>query len=192
MTRDMAKTLLGENATEEQITNLLNNFHNAEKEKDNEIQQLKSKLDNQSDYDSIKSELNQINQAKMSEQEKIEQMKKEVEANLRSSRITCNKAKAKEILAGEDVDEKLIEKLVTDNEEDTISNANLFKDTLNNLKDSVAKKTKESLLTKDVKPNLSNVKQDDLKMTLDKFSNLSTADQEDFISKYPEEFKNLQ
>ena len=37
MTRDEAKKILGEGATEEQVTNLLNSFHSAEKTKNDKF-----------------------------------------------------------------------------------------------------------------------------------------------------------
>ena len=191
MTREQAKAILGEGATEEQITNLLNNYHNVEKENKNKIVDLENKLAKFNDYDDIKKQLDDINQSKMTEQEKIEQMRKEAEANLRSSRLINNTAKAKEILAGCNVSENLLNSLINEDEAKTIQNANELLNSFNSLKDEVAKATKESLVTKDVKPNLSNVKQNDLTMTIDKFTNLSVEEQNDFITNHPDEFKNL-
>ena len=48
MKRDDIKNILGEGASEEQITNLLNAFHNSSKEAKNKIDELNAKL---SDYD---------------------------------------------------------------------------------------------------------------------------------------------
>jgi len=196
MNRDEAKKILGENATEEQITNFLNNYHLNENAKIKDLQDqlntLKDENSKYSDYDTIKTKLNEIQQANMSEQEKIEQMKKETENNLRESRIIVNTAKAKEILAGENIDEKLIASLVDDNLENTIAKATMFKQTLTNLKDSVAKQTKESLVNVDLKPTISNVNpnQDEV-MTLEKFGQLSAEEQNKFITEHPEEFEKL-
>lgn len=196
MNRDEAKKILGENATEEQITNFLNNYHlneNAKiKEMQDQLNALKSENSKYSDYDAIKSKLNEIEQANMTEQQKLEQMKKETENNLRESRIIVNTAKAKEILAGESIDEKLIASLVDDNLENTIAKATMFKQTLTNLKDSVAKQTKESLVNADLKPTISNVNanQDDV-MTLEKFGKLSAEEQNKFITEHPDEFEKL-
>ena len=196
MNRDEAKKILGENATEEQITNFLNNYHLNENVKVKELQDqlnaLKSENSKYSDYDAIKSKLNEIEQANMTEQQKLEQMKKETENNLRESRIIVNTAKAKEILAGESIDEKLIASLVDDNLENTIAKATMFKQTLTNLKDSVAKQTKESLVNADLKPTISNVNanQDDV-MTLEKFGKLTAEEQNKFITEHPDEFEKL-
>lgn len=196
MTRDEAKKILGENATEEQITNFLNNYHLTEsakiKDLENQLNTLKTENSKYSDYDSIKTKLNEIEQANMTEQQKLEQMKNEAEKNLKESRIIVNTAKAKEILAGENIDEQLIASLVDDNLDNTIARATMFKNTLTNLKDSVAKQTKENLVNTDLKPSISNVNpnQDDT-MTFDKFANLSAEDQEKFIEEHPEEFENL-
>ena len=191
MNRDKARILLGEGATEEQITNLLNEFHNSEKAKNDEIASLNDKLNKVSDYEDLKAKLDAIEKANMTEQEKLAEDKKQIEANLRNSKIIYNTAKAKEILAGENVDEELLKRLVTDDEASTIANANLFKQTLTNLKDSVEKKTRESLATADLKPGITNVNQCEDKMTFDKFSKLSADEQEKFINEHPEEFENL-
>ena len=191
MNRDKARILLGEGATEEQITNLLNEFHNASKEHNNQIASLNDKLNKMSDYDELKAKLDAIEQANMTEQQKLEADKQEIARNLANSRIIVNTAKAKEILAGEIVDEKLLQKLVTDDEATTIANATLFKQTLTNLKDTVEKQTRESLATSDLKPGITNVTQGEEKMTFDKFAKLSSVEQEKFINEHPEEFENL-
>lgn len=195
MNRDEAKKILGESATEEQITNFLNNYHLNENAKVKELQDqldaLKSENSKYSDYDTIKSKLNQIEQANMTEQQKLDQMKKETENNLRESRIIVNTAKAKEILAGENIDEKLIASLVDDNLENTIAKATMFKQTLTNLKDSVAKQTKESLVNADLKPTIPNVNPNNDVMTLDKFGNMSAEEQNKWLQENPNGLQNL-
>lgn len=195
MTRDEAKKILGESATEEQITNFLNNYHLNENAKVKELQDqldaLKSENSKYSDYDTIKNKLNQIEQANMTEQQKLDQMKKETENNLRESRIIVNTAKAKEILAGENIDEKLIASLVDDNLENTIAKATMFKQTLTNLKDSVAKQTKESLVNADLKPTIPNVNPNNDVMTLDKFGNMSAEEQNKWLQENPNGLQNL-
>lgn len=195
MSRDEAKKILGEGATEEQITNFLNNYHLNEnskiKELEKQLNDLKNENTKYSDYDSIKSQLDEINKSKMTEQEKLEADKKATMEALRQAKIIYNTAKVKEILAGETIDEKLISNLVTDNEETSIANANSLKATLNSLKESVEKKTKETLVNVDLKPSISNVNQNDDAMNIDKFMDLSAEEQEKFISEHPEEYKNL-
>lgn len=195
MNRDEAKKILGENATEEQITNFLNNYHineNAKlKELQDQVNALKSENSKYSDYDTIKSKLTAIEQANMTEQQKIEQMRKEAEADRREARLIVSRSKAKEILAGENVDEKLIERLVDDNLENTIANATIFKQTLTNLKDSVAKQTKESLVNADLKPSIPNVNPNQDVMTLDKFSDMSAKEQNKWLQENPNGLENL-
>ena len=127
----------------------------------------------------------------MTEQQKLDQMKKETENNLRESRIIVNTAKAKEILAGENIDEKLIASLVDDNLENTISKATMFKQTLTNLKDSVAKQTRESLVNTDLKPTIPNVNPNEEVMTLDKFGNMSAEEQNKWLQENPNGLQNL-
>lgn len=195
MTRDEAKKILGENATEEQITNLLNNYHLTESSKiktlEEQLNTLKSENSKYSDYDTIKSKLNEIEQANMTEQQKLEQMKIETEKNLKESRIIVNTAKAKEILAGENIDEQLIASLVDDNLDNTIAKATMFKQTLTNLKDSVAKQTKESLVNTDLKPSITNVNPNQDVMTLEKFGNMSAEEQNKWLQENPNGLENL-
>ena len=196
MNRDEAKKILGENATEEQITNFLNNYHLNENAKIKDLQDQLNKVKDEnskySDYEAIKSKLNEIEQANMTEQQKLEQMKKETENNLRESRIIVNTAKAKEILAGENIDEKLITSLVDDNLENTIAKATMFKQTLTNLKDSVAKQTKESLVNADLKPTIPNVNPNENVIdSFEKFANLSAEEQDKWLHENPNGLNDL-
>lgn len=191
MKRDDIRNLLGEKVSEEDITNLLNTFHTAEKAKNDEIASLKSENAKYSDYDTIKQQLDAINLAKMTEQERLEADKKATAEALKNAKIIYNTAKVKEILAGEVVNDELIAKLVSDSEETSVASANALKATLTALKDDVAKKTKESLVTADLKPSMPNVNPNDEVMTFDKFSKLSAVEQEKFIAEHPEEFEKL-
>lgn len=191
MKRDDIKAILGEGATEEQITNLLNTFHNAGKEKDNEIARLNGEISKFSDYNDIKSKLTAIEQANMTEQQKMEADKKATAEYLKKAQVIYNTAKVKEILAGEAIDEALLSRLVSEDEASSIASANALKQTLSNLKDNVTKQTKDSLMTVDLKPGITNVNQNQEVMTFEKFSNLSASEQEKFMTEHPEEFEKL-
>lgn len=191
MTREEAKKILGENATEEQVSNLLNSYHNSMKTKEAELKQAQETLAKYSDYDALKNQLDEINKAKMTEQEKLEADKKTAEENLKQSRIILNKAKAKEVLSGYDIDDELINSLVNDDETLTLKNANLLKTKMDTFKDSVTKEVQSQITSLDVKPTPTNIPQKDDAMTLDKFSNLSAEEQNKFIEEHPEEFENL-
>lgn len=191
MTRDNVKEILGEGATDEQISSILNAFHSDLDAKEKEISSLNSKLKSQSDYDTIKSELEQIHKDNMSEQEKLEEQKKEIEKNLRESKIIVNTAKAKEILAGLPLTDEIINSLVRDDEEATITNATNLKTQLESLKSETDKKVREELANADLKPNISNVPQDGGAMTWEKFESLSLEEQNKFAEENPDEFNNL-
>lgn len=196
MKRDDIKNILGENASEEQITNLLNAFHNSNNEQKKEYEELKEKFDSisakVSDYDNMKNQLDEINRANMTEQEKLEEQKKEIANNLAKSRVIVNTAKAKDILAGLNVDDKIIEKLVDEDEQATLNSVNALKAMLENQKATVEKQTRESLANIDLTPTMTNVNQAEQDvMTFEKFSQLSAAEQEKFINEHPEEFQNL-
>ena len=191
MTRDKVKEILGEGATEEQITNFLNNFHAIENEKNKEINDLKTQLTKFNDYDEIKKKLDDIEKANMTEQEKLENMKKEYEKNLHDSKIIVNKAKATEILAGLGISNEIIDTLVKEDENETITNANNLATQIKAMKEEIIKQTKEEIASLDVKPNLSNVNQGNDAMTWDKFSKLSVEEQNKFAEENPDAFAKL-
>ena len=190
LNRDEARKILGEGATEEQITNLLNNYHNVESEKvkslEEKVNSLESENSKYSDYDSIKKQLDDINKANMTEQEKLEEQKKEIETNLKNSRIIVNTAKAKEILAGLDLDDDTISLVVSDDETTTINRANNLKNKFDTMRDTVAKKTKEDLSNLDISPTITNVEQKDEAMNWDKFQSLSADEQNKLIEENPD------
>ena len=195
MNRDDARKILGEGATEEVISNFLNNYHIEEsakvKDLENKVNNLTQENSKYSDYDSIKKQLDDINKANMSEQEKLEAQKKEIETNLKNSRIIVNTAKAKEILAGLDLDDETINLVVTDDETSTINRANNLKLKFDTMRENVAKQTKESLMNVDLKPTMTNVNQSEEVMNFEKFSKMSAEEQEKFITEHPQEFQNL-
>ncbi|MBR5303435.1 MAG: hypothetical protein IKU37_01245 [Candidatus Gastranaerophilales bacterium] len=198
MNREKARTILGEGATEEQVTNFLNEWHNAKKEEvstyENQLNDLKSQIDKYSDYDEIKKQLDEINRANMSEQEKLAQEKQEIQKNLAESRIIKNTAKAKNILAGLNVKDSIIARLVSEDENETLNSVNELKAMLETQKETVAKQTKESLQTLNLDPTLPNVNQNegnDVIDTFEKFGKLSAEEQNKWINEHPTEFENL-
>lgn len=195
MNREKAREILGENATEEAITNLLNQWHLDEsakiKDLENQVNNLTNENSKYSDYESIKKQLDDINKANMTEQEKLEQQKKEIEKNLKDSRIIVATAKAKEILSGESIDDEQIKDLVSDDLEETIARANRWKETITSLKDSVAKKTQEDLTKLNIQPTISNVSQTETTMNFDKFSKMSANEQNKWLEENPNGLENL-
>lgn len=189
--------LLAKGYTEEQVTDILNTLHSVSKDKDKQIADLQSEVltkgEFETKYNAAQHQLDEMNKANMTEQEKFEAMKKEAETNLRNSKIIVNKAKAKEILSGLDIDESLIDTLVSEDEQATINNANLLKNRFTTFKDTVEKQTRESITNLNVKPETTNVpQQDDGVMTLDKFYKMSNEEQIKFVNENPEAIQNLQ
>lgn len=189
--------LLAKGYTEEQVTDILNTLHSVSKDKDKQIADLQSEVltkgEFETKYNAAQHQLDEMNKANMTEQEKFEAMKKEAEANLRNSKIIVNKAKAKEILSGLDIDESLIDTLVSEDEQATINNANLLKNRFTTFKDTVEKQTRESITNLNVKPDTTNVpQQDDGVMTLDKFYKMTNEEQIKFVNENPGAVENLQ
>lgn len=191
MTRDEVRKLLGEGATEEQITNVLNMAHTKLNEKDKELKDIKENLNKFSDYDEIKNKLTEIEKSQLTEQEKIDIAKKEATENLKQSKRIVNTARAKEVLAGLNVSEKIIATLVSEDEEKTLENANELANQINLLKENTKKEVEEALANLDVKPPITNKNQNDDKMTFEKFNKLSSEEQAKFAENNPEEFAKL-
>ena len=193
MTREDIKKILGEGATEEQISNTLNALHNQTNALNKQISELKANESKYSDYEQIKSQLDAINKEKMTEQERIAKDKEETEKNLRESRIIKNKAKVMSVLAGMEIDEDIIDSIVGEDEASSLAKAQKLADKFNNVISDTKKKTEEELANINVKPNMTNTNPnaDNDKMTFEKFGALSAEEQEKFINEHPDEFNNL-
>ena len=94
-------------------------------------------------------------------------------------------------MAGLNISEDIINSLVRDDEATTLTNANNLKSQIENMREETIRKTKEELATIDVKPNISNVRQNDNEMTWEKFTKLSQEEQNKFAKENPEEFEKL-
>lgn len=191
MSRDEIKLILGENATEEQITKLLNAYHTNQKDLVDKLNNANTKLNSYKDYDELKSKLNSYEQAKLTEQEKIDLANKQAQETLAKANKIYYTAKAKEILAGLEDDDDIISTVVGATEEETIAKATKLANRYNSLKDDVAKKTREELSTLDIKPGINEKDLNTEVMTMDKFMSLSSDEQNKFATEHPEEFARL-
>lgn len=192
MTRDEVKKILGEGATEEQITNTLNALHNQTNALNKQLEDYKAKESKYSDYDDIKKQLEEINKANMSEQEKLQAQQKEAEKYLHEAKLIRNKAKVMEVLAGKGFDEEIIDSIVGEDENLSVAKAQKLVERLDTVIADTKKKTEEELANLDVKPKLSNANpNDDGAMNWEKFSKLSQEEQNKFAEENPEEFAKL-
>lgn len=183
---------LAKGFTEEQVTDILNQFH----EVNNENKLLKGEKDKNDQLvnqnQELQKQLDEINKANMTEQERIANERAEADKYLSNAKKINNTAKVKEILAGENIDENLIARLVTDDEQESINNATLFKTTLNNLKETTEKLTKESIINTPVKPNPTNIpQQDDGIMTPERFSKMTMTEQTLWKRENAQEYENM-
>lgn len=183
--------LLAKGYTEEQVTDLLNMYHSQNTEISNLKKEQKEKEELEKQYATLQKEMDDINKAKLTEQEKLELAKQEAEKNLKESRKIYNKAKVKEILAGYDIEDDIINSFVTEDENASINGANLFKTRLDTIIADTTKKVQDSIASIDVRPAASNNPNQDAAMTFEKFSQLSAEEQEKFINEHPQEFQNL-
>lgn len=182
--------LLAKGYTEEQVTDLLNTFHSINSENKLLKNEVEGKQDLINQNLELQRQLDEINKANMSEQEKVEAMRKETEKNLTEARKVYNKAKVKEVLAGYDVEDELINSLVTDDEKTSLTSANILKARLDTIIANTTKKVQDNIASLDVKPTASNVPQETEGMNFEKFSQLSAAEQEKFINENPDVFNS--
>lgn len=186
MTREEVKKILGEDATDVQITNFLNYHHSEEKIKNDEINSLKTKIDGFKDYDSIKKELDDVKKANMTNDELLVAKQKELDDALAKAKDEelkllkkQNSLEAKSILieAGITDEEQLkglLSSISTDNKENTIASANNIANLVKATKDSTEKSVKEQLMHGEPDPSNNSGKKakDDDTMTKDKFNQL--------------------
>lgn len=178
--------LIAKGWTEEQTSEYLNMYHSLQSLQ-KEAEQTKAKEEEfKNRADSLQKQLDDINEANMSEQEKFEAMKKETEKNLAESRKVYNKAKVKEVLAGYEVEDELINSLVTDDEKTSLASANMLKTRLETIIANTTKKVQDNIASRDVKPTASNVPQEDEGMTKEKFLKLPMSEQVKFKRENPE------
>lgn len=198
MTREEAKTLLGENATEENIKALLDKFHENDntykkqvEEAQNETNKLKKQVEKYSDYDTIKSQLDEINKANMTKEEQLAEREKLIAEREKETNRRNNRSIVKEIVSGLNISDEVIESLVSDDTNVSKKNAENIVAQINTIKEATIKETKESLLNVDVKPDIKDKNIDTDVMDFEKFRTLSQEEQTRFAEEHPEEFKNL-
>ena len=190
--------LLAKGFTEEQVTEILNTFHNENQQVNKENERLKGEIASANEklagYSNMEKEYNDYKKSLMTEQEKFEAMKKEAAQNLAKSKRVYNEAQARTILAqlGGEIDENVLNSIVSEDAEKTIANANALVNLVKAREEETAKKTKEEIQNLNILPTPSNVPSGEKEIkTFDDFDKLSYDDQVKFAEEHPDEFKNL-
>lgn len=187
--------LIAKGFTEEQVTDILNMFHANDKQKDEQIKAMTNQIEADKNIQlknsELQKQLDELNRAKLTEQEQIELDKKETAKKLAEADKIYNTAKAKEILAGLDVPDTLIGRLVTSNEEETIANANAYKNQFEIYKSQIEKSTKASIQNLDGKPQPTNIPQGDNVMNLEKYNKMTLTEKMRWKKENPEAFNTL-
>ena len=196
MTREDAKKIIGEDATDIQITNFLNYHHSEEKIRNDEINSLKTQIDGYKDYNDIKKELDDVRKANMTNEELLAAKQKELDDALAKTKEEeakllkkQNSLEAKSILieAGITDEEQLkglLSSISTDNKDLTIASAKNIADLVKATKDSTEKSVKESLMKHEPDPSNDGKKvKDDGQMTKEKFDKLTFAEQKEWKDK---------
>jgi len=199
MNREEVRKLLGEGATEEQISAVLNKFHTEQKNLNEQVTTLQGQVNNltteKTELLGYKTRVEEIERANLSKEEQLQLKEEELNKKMAQADILQNSIKAKSILVGAGVSEeeadKLVASIVKADEQATIDSATLFANQFNNIKEVTAKQTREELANLDLKPNPSNIPPNSKAMTWVSFSKLSAKEQAEFAEKNPEEFAKL-
>lgn len=176
--------LLAKGYTEEQVTDLLNTFHSINAENNQLKANITTLTENSNSLaekiNGLQKQIDEENKAKLTEQEQIDLNFKQSQQKLDEANKIYNRAKAKEILAGLNVSDTLLENLVSSDEKATIANANEFLNQFNSYKSEIEKKTRESITNIDAKPQPTNIPQGEDVMTPEKFKTLSMMEQKNW------------
>lgn len=196
MNREEVKKILGESATEEQISAVLNKFHTEQKGLTDQISNLQGKVNGlTTENKELLGYKAKVEENEMTREQLIEAKEKELAEEKRKTLIERNSIKAKSILVGTGIEEaeadKLVASIVKEDEQATIDGATLFANQFKNIKEVTAKQTREELSNLDLKPNASNIPPNSKTMTWEDFSKLSAKEQAEFAEKNPEEFEKL-
>lgn len=199
MNRDEVRKLLGEGATEEQISAVLNRFHTEQKGLTEQISNLQGQVTNltteKTELLGYKNQLAEVQKANMTKEQLIEAREKELAEEKKKTLMERNAIKAKSILVGAGIGDaeadELVASIVKEDEQATISSANLFATQFNNIKENTAKQTREELANLNLKPNPTNIPPNSDAMTWEKFSKLSDEEQNKFAAENPEAFAKL-
>jgi DNA repair ATPase RecN len=182
--------LLAKGYTEEQVTDYLNMYHNLQSEVKKANEQL---TQSKALADGLQKQIDDINNANLSEQEKLVKERQEADAYMSNAKKIYNTAKAKEILAGYEIEDDIINSFVSDDENVTLASANLLKSRLDTIIANTTKKVQDNIAAKDVRPAASNVPQEDDRMTREKYLKMSLTEQVMFKRENPDlaaEFEN--
>ena len=163
MTREKAqeylKGILNAEPTKEQVDNLLSSVNKDDQEQKKQIEDLTKQVNDltkennkYSDYNDIKKQLDDINKANMSKEEQLAEREKEIAKKEQETNRRDNRSIIKEIVAGLNISDAVIDSLVSDDVDISRNNANNLVKEINAIKEATIKETKESLLNVDVKP----------------------------------------
>ena len=182
------EALLEKGFNEEQTTEILNMFHETNQQNDNLQKEVNKYKGFEAKYNALQKQVDDINNAKLTEEEQIAKKNKEADDYLNKSKVIYNTAKAKEILAGYDVTDDLIQNLVNGDEASTIASANNLKTLLDSKIENAKLKAKEEMYNANVKPTPSNVAQPNDIMTKEKFDKLTMSEQKVWKDAHLEEY----
>lgn len=174
--------------SEEQTTEVLDEFHGLNQQVEKLKKELESSKVQSAKVAELQKQLDEINKSKMTEQEQAEAKKKEADDYLANAQKIYNTAKAKEILAGYDVEETLIANLVGGDEQSTIENASKLKALIDGKVEATTLKVKEEFANQSAKPNPSNVPPNNDVMTKEKFDKLTMSEQKAWKDAHIDEY----
>lgn len=194
MTREEARELLGENATNEQIQALLDKVHDNNetykkqlKEAQDKATQLEKQVNKYSDYDDIKKQLDDINKANMTKEEQLTEREKEILKKEQETNRRDNRSIVKEIVAGLNISDEVIESLISESADVSKKNAENLVAQINAIKEATIKETKENLLNVDVQPDT----KDSVQKTTKKWNEMTYEEKLELKRSNPQEYETI-
>jgi len=178
---------------EETITNILNSHHGSEAELKKAREELaKAKAiteEAEKTAKEVTEQLNEINKSKLSDEEQIAADKAAAAKELADARKIKAEAQVRNVLAGLEIPDSIIQTMVSDDVEKSAQSANDYKTYIESVKENTTKATKESLANIDVKPDPTNIVQTNEAMTKEAFAKLTMAEKKKFKDENLEQYR---
>lgn len=189
MTRDDVKKLFPE-ATDEQISALLNQHHGDIQKEKNKVETLKTENEKLKD---IEKEAEALKNANLTAEQKAEKAIAAAEAAERNFNTRVNRLEVEKLFVAnglvEDEYSSVLDGIVTDNAESTMKIAQGLVGLLKSQKEATEKSVRAQILKETPRPEQPGNSSDG--MTKEKFRALSPKERYEFSVNNPEEYKNL-
>lgn len=197
LTREGLKGLgIADEAIDEILKARGNEINKAEEQKNQIKKALDEAVSKAKKVDELSNKISELEKKNMTAEELQAQRIKEAEEAKRNYIILTNKTEAKDVLlkagmvAGDTLD-RIINKISSEDLQNTIEAANLVAQMYNATKVETEQRVKNELLANNPKPNPTNLPENDGKVTKEQFDKMSYDEMMKFANEHPEEFAKM-